>query len=252
MKLIPFFSKAAALRSSPWPWPYCYQPKTLSFRAGETVSSDFVFDSPAPEDSGGWGGGGEAVETVIRGLRSERLFFEPGETSSILVEAKRDCGGCSDGDGGGEGGLLLPSLVTMESEDPYGDFKRSMEEMVEAHGLMDWECLQELLGCYLRVNAKKNHGYIVGAFVDLLIGLSIDSPSSSSSSSNNSSSDCCSSSCSASSSPLSLSYLSSSSSSSSSTTTSSSSSSMTTTTPCSSSLESAEEKPGGVEKDCSS
>lgn len=58
-----------------------------------------------------------------------------------------------------------------------------MEEMVESHGLKDWECLEELLGWYLRVNGKKNHGFIVGAFIDLLVGLASSSPSSSSSSS---------------------------------------------------------------------
>ncbi|CAN0847349.1 Transcription repressor OFP13 [Linum grandiflorum] len=46
-----------------------------------------------------------------------------------------------------------------------------MVEMVEAHGLKDWESLENLLSCYLRVNKKSNHGYIVGAFVDLLVGL---------------------------------------------------------------------------------
>ncbi|KAJ8505046.1 hypothetical protein OPV22_005932 [Ensete ventricosum] len=38
----------------------------------------------------------------------------------------------------------------MESEDPYRDFRRSMEEMVAAHGLNDWERLEELLVWYLK------------------------------------------------------------------------------------------------------
>lgn len=62
-------------------------------------------------------------------------------------------------------------ILAMESDDPYGDFRRSMEEMVEIHGVKDWECLEELLGWYLRVNGKKNHEFIVGAFVDLLVDL---------------------------------------------------------------------------------
>ncbi|KAL3536048.1 hypothetical protein ACH5RR_004509 [Cinchona calisaya] len=99
--------------------------------------------------------------TVIRGLRSERLsFFEPGETSSILEMAKMD-------------GLPFKESLVMavDSRDPFADFKKSMEEMVEAHGLKDWKSLEDLLTCYLRVNGKSNHGYIVGAFVDLLVGL---------------------------------------------------------------------------------
>jgi uncharacterized protein (TIGR01568 family) len=56
-----------------------------------------------------------------------------------------------------------------------------MEEMVESHGLKDWDCLVELLGWYLKVNGKKNHGYIVGAFVDLLVGIAAASCSDSTS-----------------------------------------------------------------------
>lgn len=151
----------------------------------------------------------DPVETVIRGLRSERLFFEPEETSSILEEAKTS--------------EFIPFkesvVMAMESRDPYADFLRSMEEMVEAHGLKDWECLEELLGCYLRVNGKDNHGYIIGAFVDLLIAIALGSFSFTSSSS----------------SPFSFSYSSSSSSSSCTTTTTTITASVT---PCLSSLES--------------
>ncbi|KAI3941436.1 hypothetical protein MKW92_025187, partial [Papaver armeniacum] len=50
--------------------------------------------------------------------------------------------------------------MVMDSEDPYVDFRTSMEEMVESRGLKDWDCLEELLSWYLKVNGKKNHGYI--------------------------------------------------------------------------------------------
>lgn len=59
--------------------------------------------------------------------------------------------------------------VAMASKDPYGDFRSSMEEMVTAHGLRDWPSLRELLHCYLRLNEQKTHGFIVLAFVDLLM-----------------------------------------------------------------------------------
>ena len=169
----------------PFLGPYCTQPKTLSFRVGSgdvfmktlnlaysdvvdlpelwfTNSSQSESFSGSSEESGG-----ECIETVIRGLRSERLFFEPGETSSILEEAK-----------GGGFPFKESVLLSMESEDPYVDFRRSMEEMVEAHGLKDWESLEELLSWYLRVNGKQNHGYIIGAFVDLLVAFASSSYSS--------------------------------------------------------------------------
>lgn len=105
---------------------------------------------------------------IIRGVQSERLFFEPGDTRSILTEERS-----------GEFPFKESVAMTMESEDPYEDFKRSMEEMVESHGLKDWECLEELLGWYLRVNGKVNHGFIVGAFVDLLVALASSTTSTS-------------------------------------------------------------------------
>ncbi|KAF7820446.1 transcription repressor OFP13 [Senna tora] len=185
-----------------WPQiiPSCRSsPKTLSFRAGvgdvaaraaggdifKTVNSVFfepsaaaaVEETPDPwfttssesaasfttESDVGDADGEASVETVVRGVRSsaadsERLFFDPDETRSIL-----------------EASVGSPfeesEVVAMESADPYGDFRNSMAEMVESQGVRDWEGLEELLGWYLRVNGKKNHGFIIGAFVDLLVSL---------------------------------------------------------------------------------
>lgn len=181
MKL-PFPFKNTDIARSPWPW-HCNQPRTLSFRTtysdniyktmnsiyldaaidvAEKTESFFTNSSESPsfsttsEDSRV-----DPVETVIKGLKSqERLFFKPEETSSILEEAKES------------GFPFKESLVlSMESQDPFVDFRKSMEEMVEAHGVKDWEGLEELLCCYLKVNGRSNHGYIVGAFVDLLVSL---------------------------------------------------------------------------------
>lgn len=199
MKL-PFLSKnTRASRysssfSSTWPWPSCSQPRTLSFRTGndifKTINSAYfdtstteVIETPdsfftnssescpsfstASEDLGL-----DPVETVIKGLRSERLFFEPkaGETSSIVMEEEAKAAA--------DGVPFKESVVlSMDSSDPIVDFRKSMEEMVEAHGLKDWEHLEELLCWYLKVNGKSNHGYIVGAFVDLLVGLAFSSGS---------------------------------------------------------------------------
>lgn len=79
------------------------------------------------------------------------------------------------------------AVVAMDSDDPFWDFRKSMEEMVEAHGMKDWENLEELLNWYLRVNGKINHGFIIAAFVDLLVNLSMVASNSSSNSSSSSS-----------------------------------------------------------------
>ncbi|KAJ1394558.1 Ovate protein family, C-terminal [Sesbania bispinosa] len=134
--------------SSPWPWPSCHQPKTHSFRATnnnntfKTINSASYLDTTTMDmlessepfftvspHSASFSSASEqqsnkradSIETVIRGLRSDRLFFEPDETSSIL-EAKA-------------GSLPFKDSVvlSLESQDPFLDFRRSMEEMVTAH-----------------------------------------------------------------------------------------------------------------------
>ncbi|KAL6997985.1 hypothetical protein U1Q18_008109 [Sarracenia purpurea var. burkii] len=177
MMKLPFLSKTTE-EPSYWPWPSCGNSKTLSFRAAGDIS--IATSSPAaavdiPEssfsasESGSFseeeddGGGGESVEAVIRRSRTaDRLFFEPEGTSSMVEEDKK-------------GGFLMKErtvVMAMESMNPREDIKTSMAEMVEAHGLKrnwDWGFLEELLSWYLRINGKNNHGYIVRAFVDLLL-----------------------------------------------------------------------------------
>ncbi|KAF8715528.1 hypothetical protein HU200_027185 [Digitaria exilis] len=160
---------------------------------------------------------------VVRGMRSERLFFEPsgaeflppkqvitrsacrvpmsGEKApfeSVLIgrfqEASSPARGKDDEEGAAvvcveeedtaaaasapeknestaaaKGGGAV--VVTVESKDPYGDFRASMAEMVAAHGLRDWEAMEELLAWYLKLNAKGVHAAIVGAFIDLLVSM---------------------------------------------------------------------------------
>lgn len=182
MKL-PFSLKSMERRKHTWQWPSCKQPKTLSFRASddviktvnsvyfdpsdevETPETWFTTSSEAPSQSTRSEGlqldGEESCEAVLQELLlSERLFCDTDETRSILKQEKEH---------------LLPFedsvALAMESEDPYGDFRRSMEEMIETHGLKKWDNLEELLGWYLRVNGKDNHEFIIGAFADLLVGM---------------------------------------------------------------------------------
>lgn len=163
-----------------WPWPSCNNLQTDSFRACnevyKTVSSIYIdhvdeflttseswftnsseceSSSTLSEESDE-----ESLEYVIHGLSSGRFFVEPNETKSIMEVVK-----------GNELPFEESVALAMDSKDPYVDFRVSMEEMVEAHGLKDWECLDEMLQWYLRANGKKAHAYIVEAFVDLLVAL---------------------------------------------------------------------------------
>ncbi|KAI5648369.1 hypothetical protein M9H77_34374 [Catharanthus roseus] len=197
MKLIPSIFKN---KENPLQWPSCKQPKTLSFRAAgdqemfKTVNSVYFDPNLSLEEtvetmeSSCWFTNSESaaslstesieeyyskteedsLEMIVQGIRSsERLFFEPGEAKLTTTGNEEE-----EEEGlKGNFGLKESIVLALESEDPYLDFKSSMAEMVETHGLKDWESLEELLGWYLKMNGKINHGFIVGAFVDLLIGL---------------------------------------------------------------------------------
>ncbi|CAJ1883873.1 unnamed protein product [Sphenostylis stenocarpa] len=184
--------------STSWPWPSCHQPRTLSFRAQndaafktinaaylDTPESSHSFFTVSP-DSGSFSTASEedsrrpdSLETLIRHLPSDRLFFHPDQTSSIL-ESKAGTSTPIPPETTTTTTTALTTtlpfkdsvVMSVESQDPYVDFRRSMEEMVEAQCVEDWEGLQELLCWYLKVNGKSNHGYIVGAFIDLLVALS--------------------------------------------------------------------------------
>ncbi|XP_044485388.1 transcription repressor OFP14-like [Mangifera indica] len=72
--------------------------------------------------------------------------------------------------------LLGDSIAVLtESLSPYNDFRRSMQEMVEARlqhqATVDWDFLEKLLFCYFKLNEKKSYKFILRAFVDLVVGL---------------------------------------------------------------------------------
>ncbi|XP_010256045.1 PREDICTED: transcription repressor OFP12-like [Nelumbo nucifera] len=102
---------------------------------------------------------------------SQRFFFSsPGRSNSIFESP--ECPPESDTLVGG--GIPIPTY----SPDPFRDFRRSMQEMVEARELLDvkanWDYLHELLLCYLTLNPKHTHKFIIGAFADLLVSLMIE------------------------------------------------------------------------------
>ncbi|XP_060184603.1 transcription repressor OFP13 [Lycium barbarum] len=201
-----------------WQWPSCAHSKTLSFRANDnnnnifkTINSIFldsstdhhhhhngVLDIETTPESWFTNSSKSAsfstesdetseplMEMIIKGARSDRLFFEPNCTSSLILDEQKVSQDQNqetekleqeiqedDDDGDQELPFKESVALALESDDPYLDFKKSMEEMVDTHEIKDWESLQELLGWYLKMNGKINHGFIIRAFVDLLIQFS--------------------------------------------------------------------------------
>ncbi|KAL7109116.1 hypothetical protein ACP275_06G155400 [Erythranthe tilingii] len=191
MKIPSIFKNKEA--KQPWQlhWPLCTHPKTVSFRASNeaifTTTSFLSFDTTNSLECSLVHEENESLEVVVNGVRlhsSERLFFEPNETSSIVREANKSITFNYYDDQYIDRGMFVfkdSVALEMESDNPYLDFKKSMQEMVERdqanNNLLvkdDWDYLEELLGWYLRLNVKMNHRFIVGAFVDLLNGLARD------------------------------------------------------------------------------
>ncbi|WJX11451.1 hypothetical protein P8452_02065 [Trifolium repens] len=189
LKFLSLFKNTDGKSSSSWTWPSCNQPKTLSFRANkndtvlESINPTFVNSSTNKEIL-------ETFESILTefsyedfkesGLCSDRFFFEPNETSSIL-KIKDIINVSSNGTVSNNiNSIVLPFENTvefpMDSQNPYEDFKESIVEMVKAHGVNNWETLEKLLSWYLEVNEKSNYGFIIDAFFDLVVEFNHDSP----------------------------------------------------------------------------
>ncbi|XP_040378305.1 transcription repressor OFP15-like [Oryza brachyantha] len=125
------------------------------------------------------GGGGGAVaknpsalsDSGLSSAIASRRFFlsSPGRSNSIVDSSAH--GGPAVGVVGAAG-VAVPTY----SPDPHADFLTSMEEMVAALRLdarrrRDRARLHELLLCYLALNDRRAHKYVVSAFTDLLLRL---------------------------------------------------------------------------------
>ncbi|KAM7278812.1 hypothetical protein ACFE04_005946 [Oxalis oulophora] len=109
-------------------------------------------------------------------LASQRLFFSsPGRSNSIIdspgTKTTEEAPPPPPPPQPLNGGVA----VRKYSPDPYVDFRESMQEMIEARELTDvrsnGEFLHELLFCYLSLNPKHAHKFIISAFADLIITL---------------------------------------------------------------------------------
>ncbi|CAL5009376.1 unnamed protein product [Urochloa decumbens] len=157
-----------------------YHYKTMN--SAYSVDSCFSSNSLASQDSFSTASDAEA-EAVIRAVCSDRLLFKPEEASSFKATSKKLIIKATD-EGYDTDNITTSKAATaafgggmamsVESQNPYRDFRESMEAMVmsqQGDHVKDWCWLEEMLGWYLRANSKSAHGAIIGAFVDLLVAL---------------------------------------------------------------------------------
>ncbi|KAL5754692.1 hypothetical protein ACOSP7_022912 [Xanthoceras sorbifolium] len=57
--------------------------------------------------------------------------------------------------------------VVKKSKDPYGDFRRSMMEMILEKQMFEEKELEQLLHCFLTLNSRQHHKVIVEAFSEI-------------------------------------------------------------------------------------
>uniref|UniRef100_A0A0E0I691 Transcription repressor n=1 Tax=Oryza nivara TaxID=4536 RepID=A0A0E0I691_ORYNI len=196
-------SSSSSAAAAAWQWPSCKQPRTLSFRQQQqtmmkTMNSAYLSAgcSFASRDSHSStcsccrsrtaSDASASADAVTRALRSDRLFFDPDASPAAAADLKLNKAKANKTKKKVEafGGA---TAMTIESSNPYRDFRESMEAMVTSGGggggADDWLWLEEMLGWYLRANVKSTHGLIVGAFLDLLVSAAASPAASSSSSS---------------------------------------------------------------------
>jgi uncharacterized protein (TIGR01568 family) len=86
-------------------------------------------------------------------------------------------GDCRDGGGGGGGGdgvgVALDGSVAVvkQSDDPLGDFRQSMLQMIVENGIVAGEDLREMLRRFLTLNAPHHHDVILRAFAEIWDGV---------------------------------------------------------------------------------
>ncbi|TKV98471.1 hypothetical protein SEVIR_9G562100v4 [Setaria viridis] len=116
-----------------------------------------------------------SVDSLLQQLRE----LERGVRALGIRERHNDGGGApratqprrhgrSASDRGGGGRLDSESVaVVTESEDPLGDFRRSMVQMIVENGITGGAELRELLQRFLSLNAACHHHLILRAFADV-------------------------------------------------------------------------------------
>ncbi|KAL3648966.1 hypothetical protein CASFOL_005369 [Castilleja foliolosa] len=143
-----------------------YYSESLAF-SSSTVAGDLFFSSSGDDSDA------DSVPDFTSAFASHRFFVSSPGSSNSIFEPPLEPPPEEDSGAVVSGGVAVQTF----SPDPHSDFKRSMVEMIEAHDVKaDWDFLNELLLCYLTLNPKHTHKFIVGAFADVIVSLVLPPP----------------------------------------------------------------------------
>ncbi|CAN6274932.1 unnamed protein product [Urochloa humidicola] len=95
---------------------------------------------------------------------SRKAKGDATKAAGELVMRAAKQGQFSDVDGAGLEGSVA---VVKQSEDPLGDFRRSMLQMIVENGIVAGEDLREMLRRFLTLNAPHHHDAILRAFAEI-------------------------------------------------------------------------------------
>ncbi|XP_010457630.1 PREDICTED: transcription repressor OFP12-like [Camelina sativa] len=155
-----------------------------TFTASTPTAANSSSSSASYDDSDNYGFSpedGSPPPDLTAVLASRRFFFSsPGRSNSISDSPDLRCRDNYDTATSTNrlltGGTAVKEYV--QSPDPYNDFRRSMQEMLDAvtnaGDLRRYEFLHELLLSYLSLNAADTHKFIIRAFADILVSLLSD------------------------------------------------------------------------------
>ncbi|KAK6130206.1 hypothetical protein DH2020_036016 [Rehmannia glutinosa] len=144
--------------------------KSLTFSSTTTTAAattdDLFLSSSSDSDDI------ESVPDFTSAFASHRFFFSSPGSSNSIIEPHPEPPPPQESGAVVSGGVAVQTY----SPDPYSDFRKSMVEMIESRDLTDvradnWGFLNELLLCYLTLNPKHTHKFIVGAFADVVVSL---------------------------------------------------------------------------------
>ncbi|EXB63455.1 hypothetical protein L484_005418 [Morus notabilis] len=150
---------------------YNYVDLAAASSAGSTSKSaatdDFFSSSSDADDSDN-----SSPPDFADVFASQRFFFSSPGNSNSITDSKPtvSAAGISPPFDGVE--------VRKYSVDPYVDFRRSMQEMIDARNddhddksTSDLEYLHELLLCFLSLNPRDTHKFIISAFSDIIVDM---------------------------------------------------------------------------------
>ncbi|KAK6117170.1 hypothetical protein DH2020_049049 [Rehmannia glutinosa] len=151
--------------------------KSLTFSSTTTTAAattdDLFLSSSSDSDDI------DSVPDFTSAFASHRFFFSSPGSSNSIIEPHPEPPPPQESGAVVSGGVAVQTY----SPDPYSDFRKSMVEMIESRDLTDvradnWGFLNELLLCYLTLNPKHTHKFIVGAFADVIVSLVLPAASS--------------------------------------------------------------------------